>query len=632
MVRTVIYIFWVFIMLVSVAYASPKRPEEQGGRDIKDLFLRSALYTAHQQDWFTAIAQINFELVQHFQLDEPNLDLLYEHIDVAQYAFGDFELSYGLYQKAGHALMLLINNVTDVERRNDALYRLAKLQYVKGEFSRAEQTLRRVVPGENHSVAHQVTMLQGQVAMALGRYGDAVDFLAGLAESAPELTGFASYNLGIALLAAGQEEEGIQTLISMSLLDTSDPVIQVLKDKVYQVIGEHALGKGNYSSAKQFFSQVRLDSPYANRALLGSGWASVNLHDYRAALIPWSRLTDQVKTDSSVQEALLGLPYVYAKLGEFSTAAHMYRQALSIYEVQIERLKQSIDSVKQGRLLELLVRPEVVQDKEWLVKLRKLPEAPETYYLLEMMSQHAFNSALQNYIDLHELLNKLETWKKDIEAYREIIAVRRAYYNPVLDSADKKLSDLDSRLNLRLEQRQYISKSLQRLLVTPDHRLLASAEERIASEQLTALEEQIDLIDGADVEGYKQRLYRLQGAIFFAQKVGYPDRLSQAFQNLNDLNDLLEKLQSQYAGYLRIRQAATLSFQNYDDLLTELDQRVSEQLEKILKVITLQGQQLEEMTVAVLENRLDKIKKFQTRARFAMADSYDRAAREPNQE
>ena len=42
----------------------------------------------------------------------------------------------------------------------------------------------------------------------------------------------------------------------------------------------------------------------------------------------------------------------------------------------------------------------------WVVKLRELPESPETYYLLELLASHDFQESFKNYFDLEELLNK----------------------------------------------------------------------------------------------------------------------------------------------------------------------------------------------------------------------------------
>jgi len=38
-----------------------------------------------------------------------------------------------------------------------------------------------------------------------------------------------------------------------------------------------------------------------------------------------------------------------------------------------------------------------------VIRLRSLPDAPETYYLMELMASHDFQTALANYLDLEDL-------------------------------------------------------------------------------------------------------------------------------------------------------------------------------------------------------------------------------------
>ena len=46
------------------------------------------------------------------------------------------------------------------------------------------------------------------------------------------------------------------------------------------------------------------------------------------------------------------------------------------------------------------VREEIRQDADWVIRLRSLPETPETYYLMDLLASHDFQSGLQNYLDL----------------------------------------------------------------------------------------------------------------------------------------------------------------------------------------------------------------------------------------
>ena len=104
------------------------------------------------------------------------------------------------------------------------------------------------------------------------------------------------------------------------------------------------------------------------------------------------------------------------------------------------------------------MREEVRQDKDWVIRLRSLPESPETYYLMELLASHDFQTALQNYLDLEDLRRKLASWDVSFDAFDDMIGSRRQYYEPQLPGVDAEFRDLDSRMRLRLEQHELLEK------------------------------------------------------------------------------------------------------------------------------------------------------------------------------
>ena len=129
------------------------------------------------------------------------------------------------------------------------------------------------------------------------------------------------------------------------------------------------------------------------------------------------------------------------------------------YGNELGKLHASIDSVQSGRFLKALVREEVRQDKDWVIRLRSLPESPETYYLTELSASHDFQTALQNYLDLDDLRVRLDTWQRSFAAYEDLIERRRAYYEPLLPGLDQQFRELDSRRRIRLEQHKILDGS-----------------------------------------------------------------------------------------------------------------------------------------------------------------------------
>ena len=190
------------------------------------------------------------------------------------------------------------------------------------------------------------------------------------------------------------------------------------------MLGTILFESGNFERAKQSLDRVRLEGPFSNQALLRAGWAEASAKQYDRALVPWNILVDREPTDAAVQEAMLAVPHAYASLNLHGRAAIMYGRALELYSNQIERVDASIDSIKEGRFLKALIREESREDETWVIRLRSLPDAPETYYLMELMASHDFQTALHNYLDLEDLRSKLMGWKTSLDAFDDIIRLR----------------------------------------------------------------------------------------------------------------------------------------------------------------------------------------------------------------
>ena len=125
----------------------------------------------------------------------------------------------------------------------------------------------------------------------------------------------------------------------------------------------------------------------------------------------------------------------------------MYGRAVESFGQELGRVDASIESIRSGRFLKALVREEIRQDKDWVIRLRTLPETPETYYLMTLMASHDFQTALQNYLDLDDVRRKLLAWQGSFDAYEDMIRLRRDDF----DNPDK-LARLSRSANLTPEE------------------------------------------------------------------------------------------------------------------------------------------------------------------------------------
>ena len=632
MIRLLIFLASLLFASSSLAASTPASKDQNNlastttPKTLKDLYFGEALYYAFQGDWFDSIARLDTELGQFHGLDEPELDSLYYHINQAEFAVGDFELAYRMHYRAGRAITAVIEGNVEEPVRNEAIFRLARIYFQKDQPENALHAVERIRGTVPERIRDDLTFLRAQIYLANGRFAEAARILREL-QSTKSLEGFATYNLGIALLRDGKEQDGRQYLDRTGQIASNSPSTLAIKDKSNLVLGYKLLDENNFEGAKQVLDRVRLSGPFSNRALLGSGWADVSKERFDRALVPWSILIQREVTDSAVQEAMLAVPYAYAKLNVHSRAALMYGSALDAFGMEVDKLGASIKSIREGRFLQALVREELKQDANWVVKLRNLPETPETYYLLELMASHDFQESLKNYLDLEELRKKLVVWAEDLNAFEEIIGQRRAFYHPLLPEIDREFRRLDSQMRLRLEQRDRVEQRLKGMLVAPRPDYLATAEERIFGEQIAHLEQALYAGGAAVPPEIEARIRRLRGILDWNIYTEYDQRFTEAHKNLRELNQVVELLKMQYTSFVRNRQAATQSYEGYDDVIRRQRLLIQAAEEKVKELMARQGNMLETMAVNELTKRRERLEEFQVKARFALADSYDRATR-----
>ena len=584
------------------ALSSSFAASTDAGSPLRDLYFGEALYDAYQGEYFDAIALLDAELGQHYSLDEPELDPLHYHIGEAEFSVGDFELYYRMHLRAGRAIQAVLGGKVNQSVRNEAAFRLARIYFQKDQPVDALHALERIKGEVPYRIRDDVAFLRAQVLMANGGFRDAVETLKPL-QNAKGFEGFSAYNLGIALWRSGQQEEGARQLDKAGQISGTDPATLAIRDKSNLVLGSSLLENKHPELAKQYLERVHLSGLYSNKALLAAGWADASQGRYDRALVPWTILVSRNATDEAVQEGLLAVPFAYGNLNAFGKAARLYESALQAFGKELDKLASSIKSIHEGKFLQALVREELKQDRNWVVKLRSLPDSPETYYLMELMASHHFQTALKNYLDLDELRKKLAFQDESLDAYEEMIDLRRAYYQPLLPDIDKAFRVSDSQLRLRLEQRERLDARIKAMLVSPRPDFLATADERIVREKLSEIEKSAKGKKGMEWERIQERIARMKGLLHWQIYTEYDKRLTEAYKHLRDLDGAVAEAKMRYGSFVRTRQAATQSYEGYD-AIRQFRVRVREAQERVNTLTSRQGHMLETGACKRIRRRL----------------------------
>jgi predicted negative regulator of RcsB-dependent stress response len=592
---------------------------------LRDLYFGEALYQAYQGNYFDALERLDTEIAQHYRVDEPQRDSLHYHIRQAEFSVGDFELDYRMHLRAGRAIRAVLEGDVPEPVRNEAGFRLARLDFQEGQPDEALAVLDRIHGEVPEAVRADLEFLRANAYLATGRPTQAVAVLRRL-QDAPALKGYSAYNLAIALLQDGHAAEAVQQLDRAGQLTADDRTTLAIRDKSNLLLGTLLFESSQFGPAQQSLERVRLDGPYSNQALLRAGWAEASAQKFDRAIVPWSLLIERESTDPAVQEALLALPYAYSKLNVNGRAAVLYGHAVETFTGELEKLDASIRSVEEGAFLRALAREEIRQDKDWVIRLRSLPDAPETFYLTTLIASHDFQTALQNYLDLEDMRERMVAWQRSLDAFTDLIHKRQDYYEPLLPGVDAEFRALDARMRLRLEQQKRLARRLQGLLTAPRPEHLATAEELAAAAWIAGAESKLRGRDAQTAE-LRARLQRLRGVIVWNQRLQYHERLTLAHQHLRELAEQVDRLTLQYDAFVRTRQAATHGYVGYEDSIATLRQRITAAQKRMDGLMDHQGRVLERVAVAELRIRRERMQSSLNQARFAFADSYDRAAK-----
>ena len=544
------------------------------GEETQRTSFGEALYFAYQGKWFEALEQINTR--------QGDRDAAWLQAIDANFSVGDIELSYRMHRRAARIIQEALKDSVDEPFHDHAAYRLARLHFRKGQEHDALRALDRITKDVPDGILEDVAFLRASVYLALEWSEPAIPVLEKLLKS-KDYGAFAAYNLGIAYLQGDLNSSAYNMLDRAGRIRPKNDADAAIRDKANLVLGTLLHEQGQYKRALTYLNRVRLDGPFSNRALLSAGWANMSAGQPKRAIVSWSTLAERDATDRPTQEAMLALPYAYAQLDLHKQAASYYSRALNAYAGQFDMLSRSIQSIEDGRFLDALLRYENRDDEDWVMRLRDLPDTPETYYLMELLASNDFQTGMNNYLDLADLKQRLPGWSASVAAYSELIAARKQHYESLVPEIDDQVHRLDDRLKQLQERYALLLKRRTAMAQSP------------------------------------------------ASQAGNAARFEELDRKLRALSDALTLAQAEYEQLIQARQAAVDSYSGYDDSMEQLTERTQETASNVEKLMARQGRLLEQLASNELTARLRRLDVYAGKARFGLADSKDRIQRQDAQ-
>jgi tetratricopeptide (TPR) repeat protein len=405
--NTAIHVALVFLLLFSQATM---------GHEVKDLKYGAILFEFYQQKYFETL--VEYEYAQE-------RGGIQQHGDYPELLKGGVSLSYGLDEQAQNIFSKLIAENTDETVQNRAWYFLAKMLYLRGDIERAAVTLSNVHGTIPREIDQEYLYLAALINIKLGHFDEAGKFSRKFNRKSPYAP-FLYFNLGVALGKQKDYDQAIKALKKSASYADGSRELERVADRSQMAIAYLYAENHDATEANASINRVSSSGIFSNRALLGAGWSFVNSGSYREALAPLGVLEQRSMAIPEVQEAVLLVPHVYEKMNLPGRAAEGFISAVDRYDATLDQLETAKQALKGADVLELFVSnlDDVLGESDWFGTAPSVSINPLSPFLLDLMSDHSFQSVLKDLRDLYAIRNNLNSWKNRQNDFGVILGSR----------------------------------------------------------------------------------------------------------------------------------------------------------------------------------------------------------------
>ncbi len=601
------------LLLGGIAVSGAPRAAEApaAGTVVRDLYYGEALFHFYRQDDFTALTHL---------LAAREAGRVPHHEAEAELLLGGLYLSYGQHERAAAIFEQLLASAPSPAVRDRAWFYLGKVRYQRGLYPEALAALARVGADLPAPLAAELPMLVAQSHMALGAWDEAQRVLQ--AWDAPDAwLAYARYNLGVALVRQQRVEEGARLLERVGRTDADTAEAKSLRDKANLALGYAWLQVNDAARARPVLQRVRLRGPFANKALLGAGWADAVAADYRGALVPWLELTGRDLLDSAVQESFLAVPYALGRMDAHGAAVERYQRALGSFDVEMASLDRAVERIRSGEMLSTLLAGDDGELGRWYWQLEALPATDDSRYLYHLLAGHEFQEGVKNYRDLTALARHLDEWRDNIEIYSAMVDARVAAFDTRLPATRQRLGEMD--LGSLEARRNALASRLDRAEASRDVAALATAAELGQWRRLQVLEPRLAASADARVAA-RHRL--LKGVLYWDLDRQFKERLWRGRRQLEQIDGALASAQARFDGARAAGMGEPRRFDEYATRIAALSPRIVALRAAIDHSLRRQEGVLVALAVDELRGQQERLASYRVQARFALATMFDRAA------
>jgi hypothetical protein len=630
------------------------------------------LFNFYQDKTFDTL--IGLMVSQHFARVAP-------HADEAEVLRGGLLLSYGMHREATEVFARLIDTTTTPAVRDRAWYFLARAKQQRGLTDEALDALSRVTeplvaspvldaegrPPKDNRANRQTSkqrdrrledsrqLLQAQLLMAKEDYPGAAAVLQALQEknksndaaenSDPSVGQLARFNLGVALIKNGDTEQGTALLNAVGTAAAADEEERSVRDRANLALGFAALQAKDAKAARDSLQRVRLNGLESNRALLGFGWAAIELNEPELALVPWQELAARPDTDAAVLEARLAVPYALAEIGATQQALDSYEQAATGFDEEGKRLEASMVAIRGGGLVKDLEALNPSTGLSAFANIQALPSMPYAGHLAPLLAGNDFQQAFKNLRDLQFLTGNLKGWQDNVAAYTDMLANRQLAFTQRLpavraraagaaDAADAADATGARVIDLAALQKRRDALVAELARAKEDTNTIAFADPRQAAlmqrlaraqDRVTKIGAPTDAQAANDATDAADRLRLASGALTWDMTQAYPARSWAATKGLATTDNALSETRERDAALAKAQAAEPERQRAFGERIAELTRRLTALLPAVVQVAQVNQQQLQNIAIGELQNQQERLNIYQGQARLALAQLQDQA-------
>lgn len=581
---------------------------------VQDLRYGVALYDFFQEDYFQALTEL--------MLGEQHNDMPH-HAEFAQLLRGGISLSYGMDSQARAVFEQLLAQHPQAEVRDRAWFYLAKNYYERGDGTNAATMLDRGGNALPEMLLQERDYLRANITLERGDTG-ALNLFA-LDEKNPNpWRPYLLYNLGVLQSKQGDAQGAAKSFAQLAALPLIEEEHKALRDRAFTASGYTYLGAQQPQQALETFRQVRLNSPFADKALLGYGWAAAQLDNYELALQPWQELNQRSLLLPAVQEGLLAVPYAYEKLNAPAQALEQYQHAEQLYLQEIARIDDATKKLQTASLLNLWLDDKAKET--WLSRHEELPVTPQLPYLEHLLALNSIQEILKDMRDLGVLDQYLSEWRDRLVALDWAQALQYQRRQQAL--RDHPELKLNADLEQLQQRRNEIADRLQQAQQNRDGSMLMDDKDIAVSKRLERVRNHIDYLQqhGQDVSAANESYRRYRGILLWRMQENFAARSWQMTKELRDLDTqlALSQLDKISVGHLVERAKAP----EQGERIRALDTRLQTVLNNIHRAQAQGDKVLRERSIAELQQQRARLTVYLSRAKLAEARLLDKGTTE----